>query len=300
MIHKQWNWGNGVSAPSKAYCEKFFNRTIDLIDAYHPDMVYFDDTALPLWPISDAGLRIAAHLYNKSVKINSKTDVVIFGKILDETQRKCMVWDIERGQSNTIEALPWQTDTCIGNWHYNRSVYENRRYKSAKTVIHILADVVSKNGNLLLSVPVRGNGSIDELEYAIVEEIGEWMAINSEAIYDSRPWVVFGEGPQMETAAPLSRQGFNEGKGAPFTPADIRFTQKNDTIYAIVMEWPESGGVTIRSLKKGAAAMNKEVSNVALLGSAQRLAFSRDENGLHVTLPENRSKLSYGLTLKIS
>jgi alpha-L-fucosidase len=300
MIHKQWNWGNGVSVPSKAYCEKFFNRTIDLIDSYNPDLVYFDDTALPLWPVSDAGLRIAAHVYNSSIKKKGKLEAVIFGKILNETQRKCMVWDIERGQSNNIEPLPWQTDTCIGSWHYSRSVYENRKYKSAKTVIHTLADVVSKNGNLCLSVPVRGNGSIDEPERAIVEEIGQWMSINSEAIYDSRPWVVFGEGPQMETAAPLSSQGFNEGKGAPFTSADIRFTQKNDSIYAIVMEWPENGRVTIKSFKRGATAINKEVSNVALLGSLQQLSFNRDENGLHITLPETRNKISYGLALKIN
>ena len=299
MINKQWNWGNGVSVPSKAYCEKFFNRTIDLIDSYNPDMVYFDDTALPLWPVSDAGLRIAAHMYNRSIKKNGKLDAVIFGKILDETQRKCMVWDIERGQSNSIEPLPWQTDTCIGDWHYRRSVYENRKYKTARTVIHMLADVVSKNGNLLLNVPVRGNGSIDELEYTIVEEIGEWMAINSEAIYDTRPWVVFGEGPQLESAAPLSRQGLNEGKGVPFTSSDLRFTQKNDAIYAIVMEWPENNQVTIKSLKRGTDSMNKEISNVALLGSSQQLSFSRDETGLHVTLPENRNKISYGLTLKI-
>lgn len=251
-------------------------------------------------PISDAGLRIAAHLYNRSIKKNGKLDAVIFGKILDETQRKCMVWDIERGQSNNIEPLPWQTDTCIGNWHYSRSLYENKKYKSAKTVIHTLADVVSKNGNLLLSVPVRGNGSIDELELAIVEEIGEWMAINSEAIYDTKPWVVFGEGPQMESAAPLSRQGFNEGRGVPFTSADLRFTQKNGTLYAIVMEWPEDGRVTIKNLKKGTPSMNKEISTVALLGSTQSLSFSRDENGLHVTLPENRNKISYGLALKIN
>jgi len=225
-IHKQWNWGNGVNVPSRDYCKQFLNRTIDLIDKYNPDLIYFDDTALPLWPVSDAGLKIAAHLYNKSIKEKGSLEAVIFGKILDEQQRKCMVWDIERGQSNNIEPLPWQTDTCIGSWHYQQSVFNNHKYKSAKTVIHTLVDVVSKNGNLCLSVPVKGDGTIDSDERKIVEDIGKWMAINSECIYDTRPWKIFGEGPALENVAALSAQGFNEGKGKPFTSEDIRFTTK--------------------------------------------------------------------------
>ncbi|HEY4786580.1 MAG TPA: alpha-L-fucosidase, partial [Bacteroidales bacterium] len=168
MIHRQWNWGNGVAVPTQAYIEKFYNRTIDLIDKYDPDLVYFDDSQLPMWPISDAGLRIAAHFYNKSIKDKGELRAVIAGKILDENQRKAMVWDIERGQSNNIEPLPWQTDTCIGGWHYDRSLYDQKKYKSAKTVIHTLVDVVSKNGNLMLNIPVRGDGSIDELERQVV------------------------------------------------------------------------------------------------------------------------------------
>src|SRR5471030_2719180 len=168
-IHSQWNWGNGVCPPTKDYMESFYNRTIDLIDKYEPELVYFDDTALPLWPVSDAGLRIAAHLYNSSIKKHGKLRAGVFAKILDEQQRKCMIWDIERGQSNKIEPLPWQTDTCIGQWHYDRRVYDNNRYKTATTVIHTLADVVSKNGNLMLNVPLRGDGTMDDKERLVVD-----------------------------------------------------------------------------------------------------------------------------------
>ena len=298
-IHKQWNWGNGVTMPSKEYCEKFYNRTIDLINEYDPDLVYFDDTALPLWPVSDAGLRIAAHMYNRSLKKKGKVEAVINGKILDELQRKCMVWDIERGQSNEIEPLPWQTCTCIGSWHYERPIYDNKGYKSAKNVIHMLGDVVSKNGNLLLNVPVRGNGTIDELERAIVVEIGEWMAANSEAIYDTRPWKVFGEGPAMESAPALSAQGFNEGKGKPFGATDIRFTTKNDQVYATVMGWPENGQVLIKSMKEGSANLQKAVSSVEMLGGGQKLRFSQSNEGLLINLAE-KPKLSYAFALRIS
>jgi len=297
MIHRQWNWGNGVCPPTKAYCEKFYNRTIDLINKYDPDLVYFDDTALPLWPASDAGLRIAAHFYNRSIKTRKSLEVVINGKILDEQQRKCMVWDIERGQSNSIEPLPWQTDTCIGDWHYDREIYENKRYKSAKTVIQMLVDIVSKNGNLLLNIPVRGNGTIDELEEKIVEEIGQWMALHGESIYGTRPWKIFGEGPALANAAPLDAQGFNEGKGKPFTAADIRFATKGDVLYATLMEWPENGRVLIKSLGTGSVHWPGTISKVSLREAA--LQCSRTEAGLEIVLPERLNIPSYGIPLKI-
>jgi len=298
-IHKQWNWGNGVAVPSKEYCEKFYNRTIDLIDSYNPDMIYFDDTALPLWQVSDAGLRIAAHMYNRSIKKYGSVQSVIFGKILDDLQRKCMVWDIERGQSNTIEPLPWQTDTCIGGWHYDKIIYNNKGYKNAKTIIHTLTDVVSKNGNLLLNIPVRGNGTIDELERAVVEEIGDWMALYGECIYDTRPWKVFGEGPAMEAAAPLSAQGFNEGKGKPFTSSDIRFTTKNDIVYAIVLGWPQSGKVEIKSLKANNTYLNQSISQVSMLGVNAPLSFVQNEEALVVNLPDTQPILPYAFAVRI-
>ena len=179
-IHKQWDWNNGATIPDKAYCNKFLNRTIDLIDQYDPDLIYFDDTAVPLWPVSDAGLKIAAHLYNNSINKKGKLEAVLNGKVLNEEQRQCMVWDIELGRSNRLEPFVWQSDTCLGNWHYDRSVYENHRYKTAKTVIYNLIDIVSKNGNMLLSVPVRGDGTIDSDETAVVEEIARWMKTNDD------------------------------------------------------------------------------------------------------------------------
>ncbi len=111
-------------------------------------------------------------LYNKSIKEHGELRAVINGKVLDENQRKAMVWDIERGQANEIQPLPWQTDTCIGGWHYDRGLYERNGYKTSKTVIQTLVDIVSKNGNLMLNIPVRGDGTIDEKERKIVEEIG--------------------------------------------------------------------------------------------------------------------------------
>jgi alpha-L-fucosidase len=284
-IHSQWNWGNGASLPDQAYCDKFYNRTVDLINKYSPDLIYFDDTALPFWPISDAGLKIAAHFYNRNMKEHhGRLEAVLFGKILDVEQRKCMAWDIERGASNEIEPQPWQTDTCIGNWHYERSLYDRNGYKSAKTVIQMLADTVSKNGNLLLSVPVRGDGSIDEKELKVVEGIAAWMEHNQESIFGTRPWRVFGEGPASGGAA-LSAQGFNEGRGKPFTAEDVRFTTKGDTLYAIALGAP-TNGLRIHALGKAGKLEGQQIKKIEVLGSKEKPHWEQKEDALEIAQPQ--------------
>ena len=296
-LFKQWDWNNGVSVPNKAYCDKFRNRTIDLIDKYDPDLVYFDDTALPLWPVSNVGLEIAAHYYNRSISTKGSLQAIVTGKVLDEQQRKCMVWDIERGQSNSIEPLPWQTDTCIGDWHYDKTVFDNHRYKTGKTVIQTLVDVVSKNGNLMLNIPVKGDGTIDSDGRKVVAEITQWMKANSESIYATRPWKIYGEGPASETATPLKAQGFNEGKGKPFTSADIRFVIKGEVLYATSFGWPESGKVIIKTLAKDNPNYPKEINKVEWLATQQSLSFERTGDGLVVTLPSSIPELSYANVL---
>jgi len=301
-IHRQWHWdvASGVSIPTDAYCTNFKARTLELMDNYRPDMVYFDDTVLPLWPISNVGLEIAAQYYNKSMQANKgKVEVVINGKILDEQQRKCLVWDIERGQSNSIEPQPWQTCTCIGSWHYDRRIYDNNSYKSAKTVIHMLIDVVSKNGNLLLSVPLRGDGSIDDKAKAVVLGIGDWMSRYSEAIMGSRPWHIFGEGPALEDAPALSVQGFNEGKGKALTGEDLRFTTKGNILYVFIMGRPEKNVLTIKSLGKG-APNTKAVRTVQALGYTHRLTYRQLTDVLEIELPDGLIQNEIATVLKIS
>jgi alpha-L-fucosidase len=295
----QWEWGDGANVPTPEYCEKFYNRTIDLIDHYSPDLIYFDDNVLPLYPISDVGLKLASHFYNSNMKKNGgKLEAVMTGKILNGEQRKCMVWDIERGQSNTIEPLPWQTDTCIGNWHYDRRVYDNHGYKTAKTVIQTLADVVSKNGNLLLNIPVRGDGTIDDQERAIVEEISAWMAINQEGIFGTRPWKVFGEGPATESVAKLSGPGFNEGKNKPYVAHDIRFTTKGNILYAISFGWPDDGKLIIKNLNSSNPNF-PAVSRVELLGGGE-IKYQQTADGLAISFPETKPAYPYANVLKIT
>jgi len=300
-IHSQWHWDNGITPPDPAYCERFYNRTLDLINRYDPDLVYFDDTALPLWPASDAGLRIAAHFYNTNMQAHDgRLEAVLFGKVLTEDQRRCMVWDIERGQSNVIEPEPWQTDTCIGGWHYDRGVFEAHHYKSAETVIHMLADIVSKNGNLLLSIPVRGDGTIDDDEIAIVEGIAAWMDVNRECIFGTRPWKVFGEGPATDSAAPITAQGFNEGKGKPFTADDVRFTASKDgrTLYAISLGNP-TAPLTLKSLGRAAGLIGRPIEEITQLGGSTDVAWSLGDDAL-VIIPSEVPAGAHTIVFRIT
>jgi alpha-L-fucosidase len=297
-IHARWNWAGGVSIPDQAYCDKFYNRTADLIKKYHPDLIYFDDTALPLWPISDAGLKIAADFYNTNEKLRGDAGV-LFGKILTPEQQQCMVWDIERGQANEIEPYPWQTDTCIGDWHYQRERFHRHNYKSAKTVVQTLCDIVSKNGNLLLNIPVRGDGTIDEDELKVVQGIADWMAVNRDCIFRTRPWKVFGEGP-ASGGAKLSAQGFNEGKGKPFTAEDVRFTQSKDgkTIYAIVLGAP-TNGVSIKALGQSVNLLAPSIKKIQLLGSRERISWKQAADALVISQPKKPGN-NFALVFKIS
>ena len=267
-------WLEHAPPHNPAFVRKWLLRQIDLVEKYRPDIVYLDNYRLPF---GRTGLEAVAHYYNQSLAWHGALDVVITAKRLSHFQRRGIVEDVERGFLDGINPVPWQTSTCIGQWHYDRGLYERRGYKPAKEVVQRLADVVAKNGNLLLSIPQRGDGSIDELEEQILEDLARWIAMNGDAIYGTRPWHRFGEGPTQLAA------GFqNEGQGLHFTGADIRFTTKAGALNAIFLDWPEAEA-TIASL--GTSALpGARVEQVRLLGGPV-LDFTRDGRGLHFRLP---------------
>ncbi len=284
MVGKQWAWGNGAATPSEEFCTNFYNRTLDVINRYNPDLLYFDTTGVPFYPVSDAGLKIAAHFYNHNMALNGgKNEAVMFGKILTDEQKEALVWDVERGAPNEIIPRPWQSCSCIGGWHYKTDIYNKGRYKSAETVIRLLADIVSKNGNLLLNIPLRADGTFDDKEAIVINGIGKWMNINKEAIFDTRPWTKFGEGPVADADIPLNDQGFNEGAYSNMDSKEIRFTTKGNLLYAILLAWPENDNIEIKSL----SANDKKVKRVELLGHG-KVPFTQTASGLKVTMPENK------------
>ena len=268
--------------PGDSFVQDWFLRCQDCIDKYHPDVLYFDTNELPL---GQAGLDVVTHYYNTSVARNGgKVDVVVNGKHILPEHVGAFVEDIERATANNIRPDPWQTDTCIGDWHYKRSLYDNNGYKTVAEIVTTLADVVSKNGNLMLNIPLRGDGTIDDKEEAFIAGLTAWMDINSEGIYASRPWKIYGEGPST-----TARGGGGRGRGAApaNTSADIRFTTKGDSLYAYLLALPTEPRTVIKSLATNSPLVaGKKVADVSLLGYPGKLEWTQDEQGLAVKLPD--------------
>jgi alpha-L-fucosidase len=202
------------------------------------------------------------------------------------------VLDIERGQLAAIRPLFWQTDTAVAktSWGY----VANQDYKSVDSLVDDLVDIVSKNGCLLLNIGPRPDGTIPEPEEAMLRDIGGWLAVNGEAIYGTRPFAVFGEGPTAVVEGP-----FADTKRKAFTAEDVRFTVRDRTVYAILLAWPENGKATIRSLARGTPYLSEEPARVELLGTSQAVKWTRDEEGLHVELPQARPA-DYAAVLRLT
>jgi alpha-L-fucosidase len=206
-------------------------------------------------------------------------------------QEQSAVLDIERGQLSGIRQLYWQTDTSISNksWGY----IQNDTFKSPQFVVHQLIDIVSKNGNLLLNIGPRSDGTIPEELQQVLREVGAWLKTNGDAIYGTRPWKIFGEGPTKVTEG-----SFHDTDTQPFTAEDFRFTKKGEALYAIELGWPSNREAVIHSLGRTAFGDRTKITSVVLLGSDSRLAFEQREDGLHIQLPE-QSPGKYAYSFRI-
>lgn len=286
---QQWHdkndrpWTEAPPAMNPQFTETWFLRCQDLIDQVHPDLVYFDNTELPL---GQAGLDIAAHYYNAAMTwTGGKLDVTLNAKKVTAAHRTALVEDIERGVATEIRPQPWQTDTCIGSWHYDRRIAEEKRYKTVDQVVRMLVDIASKNGNLLLSVPVRGDGTIDDQEIAFLEGMAQWMGVNGEALYGTRPWTVYGEGPSVtEKPEAGTFGGARDVRTKPYTQEDIRFTAKDETLYAFCMAVPTQE-VRIRSLGRSSTISPGTISSVRLMGSDGKLSWTQESDALVIQCP---------------
>ena len=273
-----------------AWAKEWLARITDLIDQYEPDLLYSDGAL----PFGEVGRAMLAHYYNSNMaKHGGKLEAVY--NLKDWRTRPghgdyiegIGVQDVERGGLAAIKSAPWQTDTAIGDWFYNKNWKAKdtgTMYRSAKWVIHTLVDVVSKNGNLLLNVIQRPDGALDPEVEKLVGDLGAWMKVNGEAIHGTRPWKVYGEGTTKSEEGHF-KEDFAFGAG------DVRFTaaKGGGVVYATALGWPTDGKVTIRALGTG------KVENVELLGGG-KLAFAQTAEGLALTLPEKRlSEIAYSL-----
>jgi alpha-L-fucosidase len=279
--------------PDKAFVDDWMARLCELVEKYQPRLVYFD------WWIERHAFtaclpHFAAYYYNRAAQW--QRGVVINYKQGDFKDRYpfargSAVFDVERGQMAEINPYFWQSDTSIlrNSWCHIASP----DYKTVPELIGSLVDIVSKNGALLLNIGPRADGTIPEQDTAILLAIGRWLERNSEAIYGSRPWKVFGEGPTE-----VASGGFTDGQERHFTSQDIRFTTKGETLYATALAWPESGSVLIKSLAGGSALYPSAIERVELLGSQQPVSWTRDSRGLFIQLPTEKP-WDYACTFKI-
>ena len=271
----------GRVAPDR-WKQQYFNRIRDLVDQHQPDLLYTDGGI----PFEEYGLSLVANVYNVSAQRHGgKIEAVYTGKNAHDSTEGTCVLDMERGLVDKIWPEPWQTDTCIGQWHYKRGIH----YKTPKTIVDMLVDIVSRNGNLLLNFPLPGSGELDAQELQILESITAWMRVNGEGIYATRPWKIYGEGPAI--AAPQTTAAFNERNRKDLTAGDIRFTMKGRHVYAFLMGWPKEP-VVVKSI-------SEKVHNVELLGHSGKLKWSQDQSGLKIEMPSEQPS-DYAVTLKLA
>jgi alpha-L-fucosidase len=257
---------------SDAYTDDWLARIAEIVERYHPDLVYFD------WWVGQPDFRsrlerFATYYYNHAAAQHQP--VVLFYKLNDMADGSATL-DMERGGLGDIRPQPWQTDTSLsnGSWGY----IEHDTYKSPEVVIHQLADVVSKNGNLLMNVGPRPDGTIPEGAAKTLLAVGTWLKVNGDAIYGTRPWRQFGEGPTKFEAG-----SFHDTESKPYTAEDYRFTTKDGALYAIELGWPKDGEAIIHTLSSGVGT--REVASVELLGSTAPLTFQQKPDGLHIHVP---------------
>jgi len=269
---------------SPEWADDWLARGAELVEKYHPDIVYFD------WWIGQPLIRpnltrFAAFYYNSSLKYGDTPGVINYKDYA--LPENSAVLDLERGQLGDIRPLYWQTDTSVSNrsWGY----IQNDTFKSAEFIVHQLIDIVSKNGNLLLNIGPKSDGTIPDEVQQILLHVGAWLNTNGEAIYGTRPWRIYGEG-----ATKVAAGSFHDTDTTHYTPEDCRFTKKGGVLYAIGLGWPTNGEAVIHSLAQTVGS--ERIQSIILLAGDAKLRFQQRADGLHVELPSGEpTKYAYAL-----
>ncbi|MGQ7855044.1 alpha-L-fucosidase [Pedobacter sp. WC2501] len=267
---KEWLTNN------PAWHKKWLEYVTELIDLYHPDLLYSDSKV----PFEEYGRKMVAHYYNQDMAKNKgKLEAVYTPK---EASGGKWAQDVERGVLDSISPFPWQTDTSIGDWYYRTG----QRYKSANGIAQLLIDVVSKNGNLLINVVQTPEGDLEPDVIKIVTEIGEWTKTYGEGIYATRPWKVYGEGPS--TIKSNQKKGVFGGltDTGEYEATDIRYTTKGRDLFAFCLAVPKTD-IKMELLGKNSKYLDKPISSVTLLGSKEKLDWTQTDGSLVIKKPKN-------------
>lgn len=260
------------SKPSRDFLELWWNRTTDIIDQYEPDLMWFDfGLDKPGWEVVHK--EILAYYYNRGLEWDK-------GVVFQDKNMKykafpedLIVLDIERGRMDSTYKYPWQTDTSVGeiSWGYTK----NEKYKSYDYLLDELIDIVSKNGCLLLNIGPKADGTIPEEAEEILLQMGQWLEKNGEAVFETRPWITFGEGPTK-----VSQGHHSEKNNKDSGPEDIRFTTKGELLYATSLGWPEDGTFTVKSLAKGNPYDSRKIESVEFISGANKMSWKQKADGL--------------------
>ncbi len=258
--------------PTKRFQDEWWAKLKEVIDKYEPDILWFD------WWVQELDeeyrRNFMAYYFNKGIEWGKEVCVCYKNESFPASTG---ILDFERGRSNKITSKIWLTDTSTGPWFYR----DNPDKKTANELIDILIDIISKNGCMLLNVPPNPDGSIPDYVKETLLKMGAWMDINGEAVYGTRPWTIFGEGPSK-----MARGGHKmEQNDLTYKPEDIRYVTKGDSVlYAFCLGAPEKD-VLMKALSKDLMLMVDEIESVKMVGSDEEIRWTQDSEGLHISRP---------------
>ncbi|KAG4080542.1 hypothetical protein HA402_014000 [Bradysia odoriphaga] len=253
------------------WIKEWYNDVKELVETYHPDLLYSDSG----FPFGDTGRSMLANFYNDNIAAHNGKATAVYN--CKQPSGGLWVQDLERGVQDSISPFPWQTDTSIGDWYYRTG----QHYKTSTDILQMLVDIVSKNGNLLINIVQTPEGDLEPDMLKTLEEIGNWMAVNGEGIYGSRPWTIYGEKPA--DAATVKAGNFNEEK-VKYTAGDVRFTSKGQHLYAYLLDTPQ-GEIRIKSFGKNSTVSPRKIASVQLLGSKEKLQWKIEDDALVISRP---------------
>ncbi len=267
---------NGWLTTNPEWMKEWYADVKELVDTYHPDLLYSDSKL----PFEEVGRSMLANFYNGNITYTGGKPTAVYA--CKEASEGKWAQDVERGILDSISPYPWQTDTSIGDWYYRTG----QQYRTGTEIIQMLIDIVSKNGNLLINVVQTPEGDLEPDVLNIVEQIAVWMPVNSEGIYGTRPWKIYGEGPSTLKS--------NQAKGPfgglsdthAYQSTDIRFTTKGNSLFAFCMDTPNSD-IRITSLGKSSKINAKKIAGIKLLGSNEKLKWTQEDDALVINRPSS-------------